>query len=106
LDRFKHRVLGVFQSNDEPRLFPMRFGPTFRPSFLFPEAAGPRPNTLLDELVVGHFSSRRRISVAWISSSASKTRITAHKLKSAEPPKDSHLTADAEARAPGDEEGF
>jgi hypothetical protein len=26
--------------------------------------------------------------------------------ESAEPPKDSHLTADAEARAPGDEEGF
>ena len=59
LDRFKYRVLGVFQSNDEPRLFPMRFGPTFRPSFLFPEAVGPRPNTLLDELVVGHRSRPR-----------------------------------------------
>ena len=59
LDRFKYRVLGVFQSNDEPRLFPMRFVPTFRPSFLFPEAVGPRPNTLLDELVVGHRSRPR-----------------------------------------------
>src|ERR1700730_7331029 len=54
LDRVKYRVLGVFQSNDEPRLFPIRFGPTFRPSFLFPAAGGAHPNKLLDRLGVGH----------------------------------------------------
>src|ERR1700738_2032211 len=52
----------------------MRFGSTFRPSLLFPEAGGPRPNTLLDELVVGHRSRPRPESTRKIQPSHSRKR--------------------------------